>query len=45
MVNLQPDIEGAFGQLKEPGLSGCRLCGWNESFFTKENAGKIKTML
>jgi sugar phosphate isomerase/epimerase len=45
MVSLQPDIEGAFGQLKEIGLSGCQLCGWDESLFTEENAGKIKTVV
>jgi sugar phosphate isomerase/epimerase len=45
MVGLQPDIEGAFGQLREIGLSGCQLCGWDESLFTKEIAGRVNAVV
>jgi sugar phosphate isomerase/epimerase len=45
MVGLQPDIEGAFKQLREIGLSGCQLCGWDETLFTEEIAGKVKAVV
>jgi sugar phosphate isomerase/epimerase len=42
MVNLRSDVEESFRQLKETGLSGCQLCGWDESLFTPEIAAKVK---
>jgi sugar phosphate isomerase/epimerase len=44
MVGLKQDVEDAFGQLKEVGLTGCQLCGWDESLFTKEIAGRVKAV-
>jgi sugar phosphate isomerase/epimerase len=44
MVNLRPEVEEGFRQLKEIGLSGCQLCGWDESLFTPEIAGKVKAV-
>jgi sugar phosphate isomerase/epimerase len=42
MVGLQPNIEEGFKQVKEVGLSGCQLAGWNEALFTAEFADKVK---
>ena len=42
LVDLCPDIGESFRQLKEIGLTGCQLCGWDASLFTEENAVKIK---
>jgi sugar phosphate isomerase/epimerase len=42
MVNLQPDIEESFRQLKEIGLSGCQLCGWDTGLFTGEIARRVR---
>jgi sugar phosphate isomerase/epimerase len=44
MVGLGPDIEGAFGQLREIGLSDCQLCGWDESLLTKEIAVRVNAV-
>ena len=42
LVALDSNVEGSFEPLKEFGLSGCQLCGWDTSVFTEENAVKIK---
>ncbi|MDR2371112.1 MAG: sugar phosphate isomerase/epimerase [Treponema sp.] len=44
IVNLRPDIEESFRQLKETGLSGCQLSAWDESLFTGEIAEKIRSL-
>jgi sugar phosphate isomerase/epimerase len=44
MVSLEQDVEESFRRLGELGLRGCQLCGWDETFFTREIAEKIKNL-
>ena len=42
LINLRPDVEESFRQLKEIGLSGCQLCCWDTSLFTESIAFKVR---
>jgi sugar phosphate isomerase/epimerase len=42
MVNLHPDVEKSFKQLREINLFGCQLCCWDTALFTEEIAVKVR---
>jgi sugar phosphate isomerase/epimerase len=44
MVSLKSDIEEGFRRVKEFGLTGCQLSGYDESLFNREFADKVVSL-